>query len=107
MLGLEIIVTQRADLRSPQLDYRVSDEIKHAANLLVLAFMQDDFVPRVVFSLTNAANFCRSGSRTVVKRNPAPQAFDRLLFRKTLYLRLVDFLHLVASGANEVCEVAV
>src|SRR6187431_2463142 len=85
----------------------MSDQIKHAANLLVLAFVQNNFVPGVVFSLTDAANFCRSGARTVVQRDSATQSLDRLLLGKSLHLRFVDFLHFVSSGGNEVREVSI
>src|SRR5947208_4077332 len=107
MLWLQLIVAQRSNARTAQLDHRMSDQIKHAAYLLVLSFVKQDFKPGVVFRLTYFPDLRRRGARTVVERHAASQAFYSLLVWNPLHFSFINFFDFVASRGDEVCEVAI
>ena len=100
--SVSFIIPQESNARTPQLDNRVSDEIKHSPDLLVLSFVKQNLKPGIGFCFAQLPDFCRSRARAVLQCYTAPQAFDRLVLWDALHFCFIHFVHLVACGGDEI-----
>src|SRR6267142_5335412 len=106
-LWLQRVIPQGPDSRTPQLDHRVTNQVKHSPDLLILSFVKQNLKPGVGFRLAQFPDLCRGRARSVFQSDAAPQTFNRLLPWYALHFSFVDFFDLVACGGYEICELAV
>src|SRR5262249_43266684 len=104
---LQMLIVEKTDPHTTQLQDRVPDQLEHATHLLVASLMKQDFVPRIRLRLVKLFDPCGRSARAVLERDAASQSLDPTVSRHAFDFDFVNFLDAIASGCDEISEVAV
>ena len=96
---------QKSDLYAPQLFHQAMEMLEHDTNLVLAAFHQPDFVPRVV-GLLDELDLGRRRAASA-QRDARPERFHLLVAEEAVRLDDVDLFHVTGRRRNAVGKLAV
>src|SRR5260370_25656783 len=101
------LIIERPDSCPAQLNNRMTNRIKHPANLLIAPLMKSHFKPRVRLNLTQLAHSSRRRSFALTNRDTPAQALDCTFRRDAFHFNFVDLGNSIPGGSDQICKISI